>query len=145
VNLLSAENLSRSYGERLLFSGLTFGINQGQKIALVARNGTGKTTLMDILAGKHPPDEGQVTWRKGLKIGYLEQEPELDPNLTVADTLFASDNETVQIIARYEKALAHPEDQKGYQRAYEAMERAGAWDLETRFNQILSKLDLHQP
>nr|WP_256470418.1 ABC-F family ATP-binding cassette domain-containing protein [Robiginitalea marina] len=143
--MLSAENLSRSYGERLLFSGLSFGINEGQKIALVARNGTGKTTLMDILAGKHPPDQGQVTCRKGLRIGYLEQEPALDPNLTVADTLFASDNETVQIIARYEKALANPEDQKGYQRAFEAMERAGAWDLETRFNQILSKLDLHQP
>ena len=63
MNLLSAENLSKAYGERILFSGLTFGINQGQKIALIARNGTGKSTLLDILAGKQPPDEGQVTFR----------------------------------------------------------------------------------
>ena len=143
MNLLSAENLSKAYGERILFSGLTFGINQGQKIALVARNGTGKSTLLDILAGTHPPDEGQVTSRKGLKIGYLEQEPGLDPELTVSDTLFASENEVVKIIARYEAALQRPEDEKAYQKAFEAMERANAWDLETRFRQILSKLDLH--
>ncbi|MFZ9030575.1 MAG: ABC-F family ATP-binding cassette domain-containing protein [Robiginitalea sp.] len=143
MNLLSAENLSKAYGERILFSGLTFGINQGQKIALVARNGTGKSTLLDILAGKQPPDEGQVILRKGLKIGYLEQEPGLDPGLTVSQTLFASDNEVVKIIARYEAALERPEDEKAYQKAFEAMERANAWDLETRFRQILSKLDLH--
>ena len=143
MNLLSAENLSKAYGERVLFSDLSFGINQGQKIALVARNGTGKSTLLDILAGKQPPDEGQVTFRKGLKIGYLEQEPGLDPHLTVSQTLFASDNEVVKIIARYEAALERPEDEKAYQKAFEAMERANAWDLETRFRQILSKLDLH--
>ena len=143
MNLLSAENLSKAYGERILFSGLTFGINQGQKIALVARNGTGKTTLLDILAGKQPPDDGQVTFRKGLKIGYLEQDPGMDPGLTVSDTLFASENEVVQIIARYEAALQRPEDEKAYQKAFEAMERANAWDLETRFRQILSKLELH--
>ena len=143
MNLLSAENLTKAYGERILFSGLTFGINQGQKIALVARNGTGKSTLLDILAGKQPPDEGQVTFRKGLKIGYLEQEPGLDPGLTVSETLFASENEVVQIIARYEAALKRPEDTKAYQKAFEAMERASAWDLETRFRQILSKLDLN--
>ena len=145
MNLLSAENLSKAYGERILFSGLSFGINQGQKIALVARNGTGKSTLLDILAGKQPPDEGQVTFRKGLKIGYLEQEPGLDHGLTVSDTLFASENEVVKIIARYEAALQRPEDEKAYQKAFEAMDRANAWDLETRFRQILSKLDLHDP
>ncbi len=143
MNLLSAENLSRSYGERTLFSDLTFGINQGQKIALIAKNGTGKTTLLDILAGKYPPDTGQVTSRKGVKIGYLEQDPVLNPQLTVGETLYATDNEVVQIIARYEEALTRPEDQKGYQRAFEAMERSKAWDLEARFKQILSKLDLN--
>lgn len=145
MNLLSAENLSKAYGERSLFEGLNLGINQGQRIGLIARNGTGKSTLLDILAGKHPPDSGQVTSRKGLRIGYLEQQPALDPGLTVSETLFASDNEVVQVIARYEVALARPEDQEGYQRAFEAMERAGAWDLETRFQQILSRLDLHHP
>ncbi len=145
MNLLSAENLSKAYGERVLFSGLTFGINQGQRIGLIARNGSGKSTLLDILAGQHPPDDGQVTTRKGIRIGYLQQEPALDPGLTVSETLYASDNEVVQVIARYEKALGKPEDPKGYQRAFEAMERADAWDLETRFQQILSKLDLRDP
>ena len=145
MNLLSAENLSKAYGERILFSGLTFGINQGQRIGLVARNGTGKSTLLDILAGKHPADGGQVTVRKGLKVGYLEQEPGLDPELTVSQTLYASDNEVVQVIARYERALTRPEDQNSYHQAFEAMERAEAWDLETRFRQILSRLDLHDP
>ena len=145
MNLLSAENLSRSYGERTLFSGLTFGINQGQKIGLIARNGTGKSTLLDILAGIHPPDGGNVTYRKGLTVGYLEQEPELDPELTIFETLFATDNDVVRVIARYEKALANPDGQQEYQRAFEAMERAGAWDLETRFRQILSRLDLNDP
>ncbi|MDG1572405.1 ABC-F family ATP-binding cassette domain-containing protein [Robiginitalea sp. M366] len=145
MNLLSAENLSKAYGERELFSGLTLGINQGQKIALIARNGSGKSTLLDILAGKHPPDSGQVTYRKGIRVAYLEQEPALDPGLTVAQTLFASDNETVRILGQYEEALKRPEDTKGYQRAFDAMERAQAWDLETRFNQILSRLKLDDP
>ncbi len=145
VNLLSAENLAKSYGERELFSGLSFGINQGQKVALIARNGTGKSTLLNILAGKDAPDTGQVTYRKGLRVAYLEQEPLLDPALTVGETLYASANELVRIVGRYEAALQKPEDASGYQRAFEAMERAGAWDLETRFNQILSRLQLNDP
>ena len=145
MNLLSAENLTKSYGERELFSGLTFGINQGQKVALIARNGTGKSTLLNILAGKDAPDTGQVTYRRGLRMAYLEQDPILEPDLTVAETLYASENELVRIVGRYEAALLHPEDAAGYQRAFEAMERAGAWDLETRFNQILSRLQLNDP
>jgi len=145
VNLLSAENLSKSYGERQLFSGLTFGINQGQKVALIARNGTGKSTLLNILAGKDFPDSGLVTYRKGLRVAYLEQEPLLDASLTVGETLYASENELVRIVGQYEAALQRPEDTAGYQRAFEAMERARAWDLETRFNQILSRLQLNDP
>ena len=143
MNLLSAENLSKSFGERNLFTNLSFGINQGQKIALIARNGTGKTTLLNILAGKDQADSGRLSFRKGLKMAYLEQQPELNPELTVGETLFSSENEVIGIIARYEEALTKPEDQKGYQRAFEAMERANAWDLETRFTQILSRLQLN--
>ncbi|WP_445381712.1 ABC-F family ATP-binding cassette domain-containing protein [Robiginitalea sp. IMCC43444] len=143
MNLLSAENLSKSFGERNLFTDLSFGINQGQKIALIARNGTGKTTLLNILAGKDQADSGRLSFRKGLKMAYLEQQPELEPHLTVGETLFSSENEVIGIIARYEEALTKPEDQKGYQRAFEAMERANAWDLETRFTQILSRLQLN--
>lgn len=145
MNLLSVENLSKSYGERALFSNLTFGVNSGQKIALIARNGTGKSTLLNILFGKDLPDSGKVVYRKGLRVTYLEQEPQLNPELTVSQTLYASDNELVQIVGRYEAALLNPENESAYQRAFEAMERAGAWDLELRFNQILSRLKLKDP
>ena len=145
MNLLSVENLSKSYGERSLFSNLNFGVNSGQKIALIARNGTGKSTLLNILFGKDQPDSGKVVYRKGLRVTYLEQEPQLNPELTVSETLYASENELVQIVGRYEAALLNPENESAYQRAFEAMERAGAWDLELRFNQILSKLKLNDP
>ena len=95
-----------------------------------------------MLAKKETPDQGNVVFRKGLRISYLEQEPGLDPQLTVGQTLFASEHELVQILAAYEKALQNPDDVKGYQKAYDAMERAQAWDLETRFSQILSRLKL---
>ncbi|SFR50199.1 ATP-binding cassette, subfamily F, uup [Robiginitalea myxolifaciens] len=143
MNLLSAENLSKSYGERQLFSGLNIGVNQGQKIGLIARNGSGKSTLLHILAGRDSADTGQVVYRKGLRLSYLEQEPQLDPELTIGQTLFASDHPALKVLEAYEKALQHPEDTKAYQRAFDAMERAGAWDLETRFSQILSRLQLH--
>ncbi len=142
MNLLSAENLSKAFGERSLFTGLSFGIQQGQKIALIARNGSGKSTLLHILAGKDQADEGQVTYRKGLKLAYLEQHPNLDPGLTVSETLYATDNHLVRTLAAYEAALANPEDTKAYQRAFDAMERNAAWDLETRFSQILTRLQL---
>ena len=142
MNLLSAENLSKAYGERSLFSGLSFGIQQGQKVALIARNGSGKSTLLHILAGKDLPDDGQVTCRKGLKLAYLEQHPHLDPELTVAETLYATDNHLVRTLAAYEEALDHPEDTRAYQMAFDAMERNAAWDLETRFTQILTRLQL---
>lgn len=145
MNLLSVENLSKSYGERSLFENLNFGINQGQKVALIARNGTGKSTLLNILSKKDAPDSGKVVFRKGLRVAYLEQEPHLNPNLSVAETLYASENEMVQIVGRYEAALLSPENETAYQRAFEAMERAGAWDLEARFNQILSRLKLTDP
>ncbi|MFM1877945.1 MAG: hypothetical protein RLZZ241_811 [Bacteroidota bacterium] len=145
MNLLSVENLSKSYGERLLFKNLNFGINLHQKVALIARNGTGKSTLLNILTRKDQADSGNVVFRKGLRVAYLEQEPKLDPKLTVAETLYASDNAVIQIIGRYEAALLQSENEAAYQRAYEDMEQAGAWDLEARFNQILSRLKLNNP
>jgi ATP-binding cassette subfamily F protein uup len=145
LNLLSVENLSKSYGERLLFKNLNFGINLHQKVALIARNGTGKSTLLNILTRKDQADSGNVVFRKGLRVAYLEQEPKLDPKLTVAETLYASDNAVIQIIGRYEAALLQSENEAAYQRAYEDMEQAGAWDLEARFNQILSRLKLNNP
>jgi len=142
MNLVSVENIAKSFGELALFEDLSFGINKNQKIALVARNGEGKTSILNILAGKDVPNSGAVNYRKGIRISYLEQEPSLNPNLTVEQTVLESENEILKIIAAYEAALEHPENEKAYQKAFESMERNNAWDFETQYQQILSKLKL---
>ena len=142
MNLVTVENISKSFGELVLFEDLSFGINKDQKIALIAKNGTGKTSILNILSGADTPDTGQVNYRKGIRTSFLEQEPDLDPKLTVEQTIFASDNEVLQVIGDYERALENPEDVDAYQMAFEAMERFAAWDFETQYKQILSKLKL---
>ncbi|MBT8181127.1 MAG: ABC-F family ATP-binding cassette domain-containing protein [Eudoraea sp.] len=142
MNLVSVENIAKSFGELALFEDLSFGINKNQKIALVARNGEGKTSILNILARKDVPNSGAVNYRKGIRISYLEQEPSLNPNLTVEQTVLESENEILKIIAAYEAALEHPENEKAYQKAFESMDRNNAWDFETQYQQILSKLKL---
>jgi len=142
MNYLSVENIAKSYGERVLFENLSFGINQGQKIALVAKNGTGKTSLLKIITGKDTPDNGKIVMRKGLKIAFLSQNPELNPELTIEESIFASDNSILKVIEQYEKALENPEDQENYQKAFEKMEFHKAWDFETQYKQILFRLKL---
>lgn len=144
MNLLTVENISKSYGELVLFSDISFGINKDQKIALIAKNGSGKTSILNIMSGKDVSETGQVNVRKGIKISFLEQEPYLDPNLTVEETIFTTDNEILKVIAAYEKAVENPEDTERYQKAFEAMERHHAWDFETQYKQILFKLQLTQ-
>jgi len=142
MNLLTVEHIGKSYGELVLFTDLSFGINQNQKIALVAKNGTGKTSILNIISGKDTPDQGLVNYRKGIRISILEQDPDLNPNLTVEQTIFASDNAILEVIKNYETALGHPEDDVAYQKAFEAMERREAWDFETQYKQILFQLKL---
>jgi ATP-binding cassette subfamily F protein uup len=141
MNYLSVENVAKSYGERTLFSDLSFGINKDQKIAFIAKNGTGKTTLLNIITGKDEPDLGQVVMRKGMKMAFLSQVPDLQDDLTIEESIFASDNEILKVIRAYEKALENP-DSESYQQAFDAMERHNAWDFETQFKQILFKLKL---
>ncbi|WP_432413070.1 ABC-F family ATP-binding cassette domain-containing protein [Rasiella sp. SM2506] len=142
MNYLSVENIAKSFGERILFSGISFGINEGQKIGFVAKNGTGKTSLLNMLSGEDVPDEGEIVFRKNLKTAFLSQEPNLNPDLTIEETILASDNPILQVIARYEKALKNPEDTEIYQVAFDAMDANNAWDFETRYTQILHKLKL---
>lgn len=142
MNYLSVENISKSYGERTLFENLSFGINKDQKIAFIAKNGSGKTTILNIIAGKDTPDTGQVVMRKDIKIEFLSQEPELQSDLTIEENIFASDNNILKVIENYEKALENPDDTEIYQKAFEAMDRHQAWDFETQYKQILSKLKL---
>lgn len=146
MNYLSVENISKSFGMRVLFENISFGINEGQKIGFVAKNGTGKTSLLNIIAGNDKADTGNVVFRKGLKIAYLPQEPDLDPKLTVEQTIFSSDNPILKIIENYEHAIENPDDSETYQKAFDAMDAHHAWDFETRYKQILFKLkleDLH--
>lgn len=144
VNYLSVENISKSYGERTLFENISFGINKGQKIAFVAKNGTGKTSILKIITGQDSPNEGQVIQRKNIKIAYLAQQSELDEHLTVEETIFASENTILPIIKQYEEALKNPNDSDAYQKAFDQMDRFNAWDFETQYKQILSKLKLDQ-
>lgn len=142
MNYLSVENISKHYGERTLFENLSFGINKDQKIAFIAKNGTGKTTIMNILTGVDEPDSGQVVMRKEIKMAFLSQVPNLQDELTIEESIFASDNEILKVIEQYEKALENPEDAEAYQKAFDNMDRHNAWDFETQFKQILFKLKL---
>ena len=142
MNLLSVENISKAFGERIILQNISFGINKDQKIAFIAKNGTGKTTLLNIMAGKDLPDSGQVVFRKGIHIGFLSQNPYFDEELTVEETIFATENPILRLIQTYEHALQHPENEDAYQKAFEQMELHNAWDFETQYKQILFKLKL---
>ncbi len=142
MNYLSVENISKSYGERVLFQDISFGISKDQKIAFVAKNGTGKTSILNIIAGLDTADEGQVVSRKDISIAYLAQSDDLDPNLTIEETIFATDNKILSIVNQYEKALKNPEEAEAYQTAFDLMDQYNAWDFETQYRQILSKLKL---
>ncbi len=142
LNYLTVENISKSYGELTLFENVSFSIHKDQKIAFVAKNGSGKTTILNILSGKDEADSGNITYRKGLKVSFLSQETELNDNLTIEESIFDSDNTILEVINTYHKALKNPEDEDVYQKAFEAMERFNAWDFETQYKQILFKLKL---
>jgi ATP-binding cassette subfamily F protein uup len=142
MNYLSVENISKSFGERVLFDNISFGINKDQKIAFIAKNGSGKTTIMSIINGLDEPDTGQVVLRKSIRMAFLSQDNKLQDELTIEESIFASDNESLKVIEAYEKALENPEDEEAYQKAFDAMDRHNAWDFETQYKQILFKLKL---
>ncbi|WP_337967001.1 ABC-F family ATP-binding cassette domain-containing protein [uncultured Flavobacterium sp.] len=142
MNYLSVENISKSFGERTLFDNISFGINKDQKIAFIAKNGSGKTTIMSIINGLDEPDTGQVVLRKGIRMAFLSQDNNLQDELTIEESIFASDNETLKVIEAYEKALENPDDEEAYQKAFDGMDQHNAWDFETQYKQILFKLKL---
>ncbi|MBN2732975.1 MAG: ABC-F family ATP-binding cassette domain-containing protein [Balneolaceae bacterium] len=149
MTFLSVENLSKSFGHKVLFEGLTFGISKGDKTALIAQNGTGKSTMLQILAGDDVPDGGKVMKAKGVDIDFLEQEPELDNSMTISEFIARGESDMVQLIRNYEDAARrqaqdfNPETQKAFEEAAAAMDAADAWDYEQRLEQVLGKLDIH--
>ena len=138
---MQVESLTKSFGERILFENITFGINEGQRIGLIAANGTGKTTLLNIIAGRMDYDSGDVVFRRGVTVGYLEQDPQFPAGLTVLEACFHGQNEVVQTIAQYEQALAK-NDTAALDTLLAKMEAFGAWDFEQRAKQILSRLNI---
>ncbi len=141
INYLSVENVSHNWGDVVLFDDLTFGISEGQKVALIAKNGAGKTTLLNILAQQAPSLKGTVTYRKDIRVGYLSQEPDLDREQTVIEAVFSSDNKEVEVIRAYEEALAS-DNHDALGNLIEQMDHLGAWDYELRIKQILSELKI---
>ncbi len=147
VTYLQVESLAKSFGERELFRDISFSVAENQRVGLIARNGTGKSTLMEIIAGRQQSDAGEVVFKRDLKVGYLEQNPGFRPGQTVLEACFREENETVRAIARYERSLAE-NDPQTMQEAISEMDRLKAWDYEQRCKQILSRLrieDFSQP
>ncbi len=148
MNYLSVENISKSYGERVLFEGLTFGLSQGDKVALIANNGTGKTSMLKIIAGQDTSESGKITLRKGIRIGYLEQEPLFNDNYTVKELLDNSSTEMMSIIRDYEIALENQSSDfndttsQKFEEASLNMDKANAWNYDNLLNQILTKFKI---
>jgi ATP-binding cassette subfamily F protein uup len=143
MNYLSAENLSKAYGDQVLFEELTFGLARGDKTALIARNGAGKTTLLKILGGIESSDTGEFTFRNGIKVAFLEQAPELDNSLTVGELLLSANTPVLTVIRKYEELVhehadnQHPDVQKRLEHASNEMDRVQGWDYDRRLKQLL--------
>ncbi len=139
---LQLENISKSFGEKLLFEGISFGVHKDQKIALIAKNGTGKSTLLKIIAGKESNDKGNIIFRNDLTYTFLDQNPEFDESLSVMEGVFASSKSIVNVVKNYEAALVSG-TQKEIEDATDAMEMNKAWDYETQVKQILGQLNIN--
>ena len=148
MNYLSVENISKSFGERVLFEGLNFGLNYGDKVALIANNGSGKTSMLKIIARKDVPGTGKVTLRNGIRIGYLEQEPVFNEKYTINELLYNSNAEVVKIIREYESALEMQTNDyndttaERFEKASINMEKVDGWNFDNELKQILSKFKI---
>lgn len=142
MNYLSAENIAKSFGDRWLFKNINFGISKGDKVALIGTNGTGKTTFLNILTGKIPADEGEVSIRKDIRVGYLDQSPAFDESLPVLEVIFSSNNPVAQIVKRYEHAI-ETDNHDELAEVMEDMDKFNAWDFEYRTKEVLGRLGIH--
>lgn len=139
---LQVENISKSFGDLRLFEDVSFVVEERQHIGLIARNGKGKSTLLKILAGEEPLDSGRITLRNGIRVGYLEQEPDFASGVTVMDACMQRSGEKAAVVARYEEALSS-NDNDALEELMEEMDRLDAWDYEVRARQVLSKLKIN--
>lgn len=148
MNYLTVEHLTKSYGEKLLFEDITFGIEKGQKTALIARNGMGKSTLLNIIAGIDIPDSGQVVVRNDISVSYLPQVERFNDHFSVMDVIFESQTPIVQAVKEYETCLTlsktdnSPEMMQRMEKVMLDMDRLSAWDMESRAKEILSRFGI---
>ena len=143
MNLLSVENLTKSFGDRVIFEDLTFGIDQGEKVAIVAKNGNGKSTLLKILCGSGTEDNGRIVYRNGIRVDYLQQAENFDPKRTIFEEVLSTDTPESEAIRAYSAALDNPTDTEAYTKAFDKMNSSNAWDYEVRVATILSQLQLN--
>ena len=141
ISYLQVENLSKSFGDNLLFENISFGIADNQRMALIAKNGTGKTTLLNILSGKEDYGSGTISFRRDLRIAYLEQDPDFPKELSVLDACLKTDSEVVRTIAKYEHCMLSA-DHSELDEILANMDLHKAWDYELRITQILGKLKI---
>jgi ATP-binding cassette subfamily F protein uup len=150
MNYLSVKNLSKNYGDKSLFEDISFGLNKGDKSALIARNGAGKSTLLKIIAGKEFPDEGEVVISKEVRMGYLPQEPSFDPEQTVNDLLYGANSEILAVIREYEEALQQSsanhtrQAEQRLEAASAKMDMMQAWDHERRLKQMFTRFNINE-
>jgi ABC transport system ATP-binding/permease protein len=144
MNLISADNISKAFTERWLFNKISFGLSKGEKLALVGSNGTGKSTLLKVISGMIEPDSGQIAKASNIRIGYLAQEPDADPNLTIEQSIFSPENPVLNLVKQYEAAISDmdfPADKM--QEILDKMEQYDAWDFENKAKLILGRLGIH--
>jgi ATP-binding cassette subfamily F protein uup len=141
LNYLSAESVAKTYNDKWLFKDITLGISQGEKFALVGNNGVGKSTLLKILTGELQPDAGKVSYRQGLRMGFLTQQPTVPDDVTVKDVLFNDKNEIARVVKEYEDCIHHPDtDPDRMQKVLEQMEELKAWDYEAKVHEVIGRL-----
>ena len=149
MNLLSVEKLAKNFGERILFEGLSFGLNKGDKMALIANNGTGKSSMLKILAGQDISDSGDVIFRNECKVSYLSQDAIFDDNISIDELINSAHNKISLIVKEYDSAVKdHSENstsitQKLVEKMTIKMDQENAWDYERRSKQILSKFNIN--
>ncbi len=141
LNFLSAESIAKTFNDRWLFKDISLGISQGEKFGFVGNNGVGKTTLLKILTGEIQPDNGKLSYRQGIRLGYLTQTPSVNDQITVKDLLFSESNEVAKVVKEYEDCIHHPDTSpERMQAVLEKMEDLKAWDYEAKVHEVIDKL-----
>jgi len=143
MNLISIENIKKSYSEKPLLNNINLGINEGDKIGVIGINGTGKSTLLKIIAGVEEPDEGRIIKGNSIRIEYLSQSPDFDPEATVIEQVFRGNSEVMKVIRDYEKAIQNPNTpSEEITRITSTMDVVNAWQIESEAKTVLTRLGI---